>query len=144
MWWEKSRHMPPRHWLIVCDGGPIRSPTIRLIPRSTMHLHNFGLMLSQRLWRWLNIRPPLCQCIVFAGVFHIFWEIKNLFFLYAACNLVFPADIWWMTGRRSRHLHNIIPANTKHFYDINTMLGQRRRRWADVVYMLYKWDTFNP
>ena len=29
-------------------------------------------------------------------------------------------------------------ANTKHLYNIYTMLDQRRRRWADVVYMLYK------
>ena len=25
------------------------------------------------------------------------------------------------------------PANTKHFYNIYTMLDQRRRRWADAV-----------
>ena len=30
------------------------------------------------------------------------------------------------------------PANTKHLYNICTMLDQRRRRWADVVQMLYK------
>ena len=29
----------------------------------------------------------------------------------------------------SRH----IPANTKHLYNIHTMLDQRQRRWADVV-----------
>ena len=32
----------------------------------------------------------------------------------------------------------IIPANTKYLYNICTMLDQRRRRWADVVQMLYK------
>ena len=30
-----------------------------------------------------------------------------------------------------------IPANTKQLYNIYTMLDQRRRRWADVVQMLY-------
>ena len=30
----------------------------------------------------------------------------------------------------------IIPVNTKHFYNICTMLDPRRRRWADVVSML--------
>ena len=30
------------------------------------------------------------------------------------------------------------PANTKHLYIIRTMLVQRRRRWTDVVQMLYK------
>ena len=32
--------------------------------------------------------------------------------------------------------------NTKHFYNICTMLDQRRRRWADVVQMLYKCFVF--
>ena len=35
-----------------------------------------------------------------------------------------------------------IPANTKHLYNICTMLAQRRRRWADVVQMLYKCFVF--
>ena len=35
-----------------------------------------------------------------------------------------------------------IPANTKHLYNICTMFGQRRRRWADVVQMLYKCFVF--
>ena len=30
------------------------------------------------------------------------------------------------------------PVNAKHLYNICTMLDQRRRRWADVVQMLYK------
>ena len=34
------------------------------------------------------------------------------------------------------------PANTKHLYNICTMLDQRRRRWADVVQMLYKCFVF--
>ena len=35
-----------------------------------------------------------------------------------------------------------IPANTKHLYNICTMLGQCRRRWADVVQMVYKCFVF--
>ena len=35
-----------------------------------------------------------------------------------------------------------IPANTKHLYNMYTMLGQRRRRWADIVYMSYKSFVF--
>ena len=34
------------------------------------------------------------------------------------------------------------PANTKHLYNICTKLDQRRRRWADVVQMLYKCFVF--
>ena len=30
------------------------------------------------------------------------------------------------------------PVNTKHLYSICTMLDQRRRRWADVVQMVFK------
>ena len=33
-------------------------------------------------------------------------------------------------------------ANTKHLYDICTMLDQRRRRWADFVQMLYNFFIF--
>ena len=33
---------------------------------------------------------------------------------------------------------NHVPVNTKHLYNICTMLDQRRGRWADVVQMLYK------
>ena len=36
----------------------------------------------------------------------------------------------------------VIQANTKHLYNICTMLDQRRRRWADVVQMLYKCFVF--
>ena len=35
------------------------------------------------------------------------------------------------------------PLNTKHLYNIDTMLVQRRRRWADVVSMLYKCFVFD-
>ena len=34
------------------------------------------------------------------------------------------------------------PVNTKHLYKIYTMLDQRRRRWADVVLILYKCFEF--
>ena len=35
-----------------------------------------------------------------------------------------------------------IPANAKKLYAICTMLDQRRRRWDDVVQMLYKCFVF--
>ena len=41
-----------------------------------------------------------------------------------------------MSSAQVTHPH--IPANTKHLYNICTMLARRRRRWADVVQMLYK------
>ena len=40
------------------------------------------------------------------------------------------------------HLHVKFPANAKHLYNICTMLDQRRRRWADIVQILYKCFVF--
>ena len=34
------------------------------------------------------------------------------------------------------------PVSTKHFYNIFTVLGQRRRRWSNSVQMLYKYFVF--
>ena len=34
------------------------------------------------------------------------------------------------------------PVKTKHLYNFHTMLVQRRRRWADIVSMLYKCFVF--
>ena len=36
----------------------------------------------------------------------------------------------------------VFPANTKQLYSICTMLDQRRRRWPDVVQMLYPCFVF--
>ena len=36
----------------------------------------------------------------------------------------------------------VYPANTKHLYNIWTMLDQCRKRWADVIQMLYKCFVF--
>ena len=59
--------------------------------------------------------PFLTQC---------YW-IRTLFFIF---------------GNGLIYYHN--PANTKHLYNICTMLDQRWRRWADVVQMLYKCFVF--
>ena len=40
------------------------------------------------------------------------------------------------------NVSSVNPANTNHLYDICTVLDQRRRRWADVVQMLYKCFVF--
>ena len=37
----------------------------------------------------------------------------------------------------------VVSANTKHLYTICTMLDQLRRRWADVVQMLYNFFVFS-
>ena len=39
--------------------------------------------------------------------------------------------------------YKVTPVNTKHLYNIRTMLVQRRRRWAAFVQMLYKCFVFS-
>ena len=38
----------------------------------------------------------------------------------------------------ANRISRLIPVSTKHLYSICTMLGQRRRRCADVVQMLFR------
>ena len=38
------------------------------IPANTGHSHEAGLMLDQRRRRWVNIKPTLGECLVFAGI----------------------------------------------------------------------------
>ena len=38
------------------------------IPTNTKRWHSAGLMLAHRLRRWTNIKPALCQHLVFAGI----------------------------------------------------------------------------
>ena len=38
--------------------------------------------------------------------------------------------------------HSTNPANTKHLYNICTTSAQRRRRWSNIVQMLYKCFVF--
>ena len=37
-------------------------------PENTTHRNNGGFTLAHRLLRWANIKPTLCQCVVFAVV----------------------------------------------------------------------------
>ena len=43
-----------------------------------------------------------------------------------------------MVTEKPIDVHSFFLANTKHLYNICTMLDQRRRRWADVVQMVYR------
>ena len=43
---------------------------------------------------------------------------------------------------KQKHYKVIFPVHAKHLYIICTMLDQRRRRYADVVQMLYKCFVF--
>ena len=51
------------------------------------------------------------------------------------------SSVWAYTAQGELHFQQSLPglevsspsANTKHLYNINTMLDQRQRRWADFV-----------
>ena len=55
-----------------------------------------------------------------------------------------PTTIPPQTGQCNKVLPSeSMPVKTKHLYNICTMLDQRRRRWADVVQMVYKCFVFD-
>ena len=47
-------------------------------------------------------------------------------------HIVIPLSLY-LGGKNNTVIPVDIPANTKHLYNIYTMLDQRRRRWDDVV-----------
>ena len=62
--------------------------------------------------------------------------------LVTQCGVIFniSAAKLWFSDHAIDHFPQTThtPANTKHLYNICTMLDQRRRRWTDVVEMLCK------
>ena len=42
-------------------------PGARDCPTNTRHPHKVGLMFGKRRRRWTNIKPTLCECLVFSG-----------------------------------------------------------------------------
>ena len=81
-----------------------------------------------------------------AGTGTVAWSTDVILFVYRA--------LWQSTGYHSHNMPNHhygycwriqmvqFQANTEHLYNICTMLAQRRRRWANVVQMLYKCFAF--
>ena len=82
-------------------------------------LPNCSLILGQRLRRWLKIDQQFEKCSQ-GKVRSICW---GYFWVPLSSHVI------------SRHPIK----NTKHLYDICTMLVRRRRRWADVLQMLQKY-----
>ena len=56
---------------------------------------------------------------------------------YCSSNVVNP-----YTAKHDHRRFQPSPANIKHLYNICTMLDQRRRRWADIIQILYKCIVF--
>ena len=80
-------------------------------------------MKSQQMSIWTRYRPNNTKGRIF----------YTKFFL--------GTGIFWR-GQGGDTLPRAISVNTKHLYTICTMSDQRRRRWADVVQMLYKCFLF--
>ena len=55
----------PRVWLLKCPSWR-QHQSLDTFPASTRRWSNAGLMLGQRRRRWLNIKAPLVQRLVFA------------------------------------------------------------------------------
>ena len=64
----------------VCIGGTEEAGTASP-PANTTHLKHVRLMLDQRRRQWVNIKPTLCQCLVFALV--LFWSKLHLLILFS-------------------------------------------------------------
>ena len=61
----------------------------------------------------------------------------------AYVSIIFCSPIPGFASMLLRYNCTSIPVNAKHLYNICTVLGQRRRRWADAAQMLYKCFLFS-
>ena len=82
-------------------------------PANTRHWSKAGLMLTQRLSRWPNIKPALDQCLVSASG-------------------VMPGRVPPPGSQGSWPDLDHISANTIHQTNVGPILGQRRRRWPKI------------
>ena len=80
-------------------------------------------VISGEIRRWENNHPMFTNSLPI-------WLKKNT-------TLVYKNKV-----RTHYSLDESYPLTTKHLYNICAMLDQRRRRWADVVQMLYKCFVF--
>ena len=99
-------------------------------PANTIHWNNVVLLLAHRLRHWPSIKPTLVQCVVFAGHSSTKPRIVVGEWPLFTSNQNTIWGSWVQTHPRS---------STNTFV---TMLDQRRKRWADVVQMLYKCFLF--
>ena len=106
-------------------------------------------MLGNRLRRCTNIEPAQIHHLLFTGMYEgsschkkTMWYIYEVYTSWSRD----PDNVSMMTRcmlvRVRADLSDVIPANSNDLYTICTMLVQRRRRWADIVQMLYKCFVF--
>ena len=103
-------------------------------PENPKHLYNIlynvGPTSSTLVQHCTNVIHMFCVCRIIQHVaVQSLWSPASTAF----SALPIKALLLFVMG-----YHRSIPAITKHLYNICTMSDQRRRRWADVVQMLYK------
>ena len=120
----------PGRLCYICDRSLAYSPARLLAPRSRwIHLGQgltLVVLISHRMEYWRPARiavetPSNCECFTFHSSY--LYSSYSCYLLFVTCYIFYPA--------KTKFLHNIC-----------TILGQRWRRWTDVVLMLYKYFLF--
>ena len=105
-------------------------------------------------WVWLWHRSGCSHTILTRScgvLFNITTPHRLIYLRMAFTSIAFVYSTWRKhfiiynrpgSKLKSGWQHRPFPANTKHLYNICKMLGQRRRRWDDIVQMLYKCFVF--
>ena len=111
--WSRFISHLPRQLITPCHEHQHRDAA------NTRHSADVVSMLCHRLRRWPNIDPTFAQSLVFAG---------DRLFVVIRCSHISAA------------LFN--PANTILWNNAVLMLGQRRRRWANIKKSLFQSVVF--
>ena len=74
-----------------------------------------GVMMDHSLWRWPNIKPALDHCLC----------------LLMGCLVLSLSPDINHGLQHYPHIHGY-PANTRHWINVDLMLTQSRRRWANI------------
>ena len=99
------------------------------------------LMLGQCQIRWTSIKPAMGQCFVFS---HVSRKLVGAKTLYLIMTLAWVALLSHASRDRDSALYS--QANTTRWPNVGLMLGQRRRRWANIsptVGQRVCWDDAN-
>ena len=72
----------------------------------------------------------------------LYWQRRLQVELCQNNGSVFTSFVYYKREPMLAHIHDIHPTNTKHLYNIYTMLEQSRRHWADIVFHSNKTLSF--
>ena len=119
-------------------------PLLSIITANTRRWPNVIWMLAHRLRSWFNIQPTLAQRLVFAGILLLWVKGRMCHFVSITYDpltsgelitltwLVYVRTKWrWICGVAT-HSNMNMTANTGRSLIVVSMLGRRRRRWANI------------